>query len=308
MRSRLNQITITGHPGGGKTTAAKLLARELGWEYFYAGAVQRQLAAELGISTLEFNQRSETDPSLNLKIDAVYKELNESDKPLVIDARLAFHFMPRSFKVRFEVPVEVGAQRVFEYARREDEQYRDLEAAKHALAARRTSERAHYHTSYNIDVEDHEHFDLILDTAYSLPERNVSFVRSAFSLWYKGIRLPRQWTSPRSLMPTAVLTTNDEALIQSITQDIAANGFDILCPLKVATVGDQLYIIDGHKRAAAALGAGCDFIPVCVIEEGDAELGGKPVATFLESRLRADAKVAWKARIGNLPASGQPQD
>ena len=308
MRSRLNQITITGHPGGGKTTAAKLLARELGWEYFYTGAVQRQLAAELGISTLEFNQRSETDASLNHKIDAVYKDLNESDKPLVIDARLAFHFMPRSFKVRFEVPVEVGAQRIFEYARREDEQYRDLEAAKHALAARRTSERAHYHSSYDIDVEDHEHFDLILDTAYSLPERNVSFVRSAFSLWYKGIRLPRQWTSPRSVVPTAVLAAEDEVAVQTLIKDIAANGFDVLCPLKVATVGDQLYIIDGHKRAAAALAAGCDFIPVCLIREGEAELAGKTIAVFLETRLRADAKIEWKARISGLPAPGQPQD
>ena len=281
MRDRANQITITGHPGGGKTTAAKLLARELGWEYFYTGAVQRQLAADLGISTLEFNQRSETDPSLNKKIDEVYVKLNQSEKPMVIDARLAWHFMPRSFKVRFEVPVEVGAQRVFEFARREDEQYKDYEAAKTALAARRTSERTHYQSSYGIDVEDHDHFDLILDTAHSLPERNVSFVRAAFSLWYKGIRLPRDWSSPRSLLPTQATAQAED--VAPIEADIRARGFDTLQPINVGLRDEKLYIRDGHKRAAAALRAGCDFVPVV--------MNGAPSADLDSNGLAA----GWKA-------------
>lgn len=294
MRSRTNQITITGHPGGGKTTAAKLLAKELGWEYFYTGAVQRQLAADMGISTLEFNKRSETDLSLNKKIDEVYIELNKSQKPLVIDARLAWYFMPNSFKVRFEVPVAVGAQRVFEFARREDEQYRDLEAAAAALAERRRSERTHYHSSYGIDVEDHNHFDLILDTAYSLPERNVSFVRAAFSLWYKGIRLPKHWLSPQSLIPTRKLASVDQHEIENITKSILESGYDTLASITAVIEEDKIYIVDGHKRVAAALRAQCDFLPVVLIENGAELLRGHAVSDYIARHAVPEVLSEWK--------------
>jgi len=296
MRSRANQITISGHPGGGKTTAAKLLATELGWEYFYTGAVQRQLAAEMGISTLEFNVRSESDPSLNEKIDAVYIELNKSEKPMVVDARLAWHFMPGSFKVRFEVPVAIGAQRVFEFAQRKDEQYRDLDAAKRALAERRHSERTHYFTSYNIDVEAPEHFDLILDTAYSMPERNVSFVRAAFSLWYKGIRLPRHWFSPRSLLPTrGPGQAEDTTAIATLADNMAKNGFDILKPIIAVSHADHVYILDGHKRVAAAWKAGCDFLPVIFVSEGDELLRGYSPGDYVASMDEKQA-LEWQAQ------------
>ena len=294
MRNRSNQITITGHPGGGKTTAAKLLAKELGWEYFYTGAVQRQLAAEMGISTLEFNKRSETDLSLNKKIDEVYVELNQSQKPMVVDARLAWHFMPNSFKVRFEVPVAVGAQRVFEFARREDEQYRDLASAEQALAERRASERTHYRNSYGIDVEDHAHFDLILDTAYSLPERNVSFVRAAFSLWYKGIRLPKHWLSPKSMLPTRELTEADRTAVEDIAGLIIENGYDTLSPIMVVGDGEKVYVVDGHRRVAAALKAQCDFLPVLFVEDGAELIGGKKAADFLGGRKLPEALASWK--------------
>lgn len=294
MRNRTNQITITGHPGGGKTTAAKLLAKELGWEYFYTGAVQRQLAAEMGITTLEFNKRSESDLSLNKKIDEVYVELNKSQKPLVIDARLAWHFMPDSFKVRFEVPVAVGAQRVFEYARREDEQYRDLESAKQALAERRASERTHYRNSYGIDVEDPVHFDLILDTAHSLPERNVSFVRAAFSLWYKGIRLPKHWLSPQSLLPTQILQPTDRAALEPLVESIIDYGYDTLSPIVAVANGDETYIVDGHKRVAAALKAQCDFLPVIFVDSGADLLKGHTAADYVASHATPNVLAAWK--------------
>ena len=265
MRERRNQITLAGHPGGGKTTAAKLLATEMGWEYFNVGAVHRQLAAEMGMSTLEFNGLLEQQPELNHKVDAAFDGLNKSGQPMIVDARLGWHFMPHSFKVKFEVPIEVGAQRVFEYARRQDEQYRDFDSAKTALAARRTSERKHYMSAYKVDVEMPDNFDLILDTAHSLPERNVSFVRAAFSLWYKGIRLPRDWSSPKSLLPTGVLDSLDD--ISAIEADIRARGFDMLQPVSVGIHDERLYIVDGHKRVLAAQRAGCDFLPVTMVAD-----------------------------------------
>lgn len=299
MKNRANQITISGHPGGGKTTAAKLLAHEMGWEYFYTGAVQRQLAAEMGISTLEFNLRSETDPSLNEKVDSVYIDLNKSEKPMVVDARLAWHFMPTSFKVRFEVPVAIGAQRIFEYSRREDEQYRDLESAMRALAERRQSERTHYYKSYGLDVEDPEHFDLILDTAYSLPERNVSFVRAAFSLWYKGIRLPRQWSSPRSLLATCASGADGEATsIDTLAAAMSTKGFDTLTPILALNYAERIYILDGHKRVAAAWKAGCDFIPVIFAEEGDDALKGYTPQEFVASLGDQPHSANWQATYG----------
>ena len=295
MQTRPNLITVTGHPGAGKSTACKKLADEMGWEYFYTGMVMRKLGEDMGISIAEINKLAETDKSIDEKVDAVYAGLAKSERPLVIDARLAWHFLPNSFKVRFEVPVSIGAQRVLGADKRLGEQYRDLPTAMHTMAARRESERVHYRNSYGIqNVEDYNHFDLVLDTAYSTPDRNVSFVRSIFSLWQKGICLPKVWLSPKSLYPTSSIETISKAAVTDLSRQFAEHGYDTLQPVLGVMYADQVYVVDGHKRVSAALKVGCDFVPIVLLDEGSDMLRQKTHEMYVKSIVTPAIIAAWE--------------
>lgn len=48
-------ITISGDIGSGKSTTGKLLAKKLDYKYLSTGAIQRQIAEEMGMTTLELN-------------------------------------------------------------------------------------------------------------------------------------------------------------------------------------------------------------------------------------------------------------
>jgi CMP/dCMP kinase len=92
-------IALNGDLAGGKTTVGKLLASHFGVNLVTMGTVQRQIAAERGITTLELNQLSESDPAIDQLIDGTVVELGESGRSLVMDSRLSWHFIPRAFKV-----------------------------------------------------------------------------------------------------------------------------------------------------------------------------------------------------------------
>jgi len=45
-------ISISGLPGSGKSTVAKILAEKLGFERIYMGAIFRKMADQKGVSIL----------------------------------------------------------------------------------------------------------------------------------------------------------------------------------------------------------------------------------------------------------------
>ena len=51
------QISITGKLGSGKSTVCKMIRDRYDYEIFSTGAIQREVAREMGISTLELNKR-----------------------------------------------------------------------------------------------------------------------------------------------------------------------------------------------------------------------------------------------------------
>ncbi len=62
-------ITISGLPGSGKTTVARLVARDLGLEHVYAGDVFRKQAEAHGLSLEEYARRAEGDHSIDRALD-----------------------------------------------------------------------------------------------------------------------------------------------------------------------------------------------------------------------------------------------
>ena len=165
MNNSQQKITLTGDLGSGKSTVSRLLCEHTGFEYISTGKVQRQLAQALGLDTLEMNRRADTDPSIDEQIDGIFVALGHDPKGYVIDSRMAWFFLPDSFKVFLKTDVHVAVQRIVNDPDRNSEQYETIEEAVQKILARKASENARFLAKYGADCSDLNNFDLVIDTA-----------------------------------------------------------------------------------------------------------------------------------------------
>lgn len=176
-------ISISGRPGSGKSAVAKLLAARLGLDHVSAGDFMRDMAQEQGVSILELSRTAERDEVIDHEIDARTARLGETRDGFVMDARLAWHFLPSSMKVFLDVRPEVAAARIFGAGRRDETENIDVGATLQAIELRTQSERRRYQDYYGIDYLDHGHFDLVVDTSDRTLDEVVdviaAFVRSS---------------------------------------------------------------------------------------------------------------------------------
>lgn len=182
-------ITLAGYPGSGKSTTARSVAAELGYEHFSSGDLFRRLAKEHGINVLQANLLSERDPGLNLDslVDGRLQEIGQTQDELVVDSRTAWHWMPSSFKVFLDLDLQVGAARILrdmDKERRASEHVPDDPAEYAAqMKDRLDSESRRYRTLYGIDPYDMENYDLVVDTAAHGPNEVVKLVLNGFERW-----------------------------------------------------------------------------------------------------------------------------
>jgi len=161
-------ITIAGKLGSGKSTTAKRIIQELGYTHFSSGDFLRNVAESHGMTIKELILAAEKDPQIDVHIDQVVKDKgNEED--LVIDSRLAFHWIPESFKVYLDIHPDNAAERMFKdlesnEGRKRSENSSTLEDMKKNMIERHESDVRRYMKLYGINHTDHNHFDLVIDT------------------------------------------------------------------------------------------------------------------------------------------------
>lgn len=172
-------ITISGQLGSGKSTVAKMLAKQLKWQYYSTGMAQRMIAKKRGISTTQLNRLTITDPSIDYEIDAVFKNPPWGGKPCVVDSRLAWHFLPKSLKVCLLIDPKVAAKRVCAEKKRVSEHYSNEKEALTYLKKRSELEQAHFIKNYQLDITDVSQFDLVIDTTPLTPEEVCQKILSA---------------------------------------------------------------------------------------------------------------------------------
>lgn len=149
-------VTIGGEVASGKSTLARELASRLGFRHVSAGAIMREMAAEQGMSLLEFSSYAESHPEVDREIDDRQKKLASSGD-CVVEGRLSAHFLPADFKVWLTAELSERARR----ARGRGDREEDITAA---IKKRAKSERKRYIKFYNIDLNDTSIYDLVLDT------------------------------------------------------------------------------------------------------------------------------------------------
>ena len=165
-------ITIGGKPGSGKSTLAKLLAKKLGYAYYYMGGMRRKMAEERGITLHQLNTLGEREEWTDKEVDEYQRTLGQREDNFVIDGRTSYHFIPHALKIFIDVNPRVGAERVLHDVQKKDEQRTDedkglttVDAVMKSHDARVASDRVRYNKYYGIDVYDTSHYDFVLDTS-----------------------------------------------------------------------------------------------------------------------------------------------
>ena len=182
-------ITLAGFPGSGKSSTAKGVAEELGYEHFSSGDLFRKMAAERSISVEEINRAAETQKEIDLSVDRLLVKMGEEKENLVIDSRTAFHWIPGSFKVFLDLDPQAAAERTFAHIQTEGRASQTASSVEEVLEStmqRVASERKRYHDLYEIDVTDRSQFDLVVDTRTHDLKQVIAIVVAAYNEWLEN--------------------------------------------------------------------------------------------------------------------------
>src|SRR3989338_3476806 len=103
-------ITISGTPGSGKSTIARILAERLKAERIYVGGIRRELARKKGMTLEELNVYAQTHPETDVDVDKTAAEqakaLDKKGKIVIVEGRTQFYFLPSSLKMYISVSPE----------------------------------------------------------------------------------------------------------------------------------------------------------------------------------------------------------
>ena len=161
-------ITIGGLAGTGTTTTAELLSEKLDISYISAGFVFREMAAERGMSVLEFSEFAEGNDDIDKEIDKRQAQKASEAENLIVEGRLSAFFVDNAdLRVWLVTPFDVRSKRI---AERED---KTVEVAKEEIITREESEALRYMEIHNIDISNMDIYDIIINTDTFNPE-NVS--------------------------------------------------------------------------------------------------------------------------------------
>jgi cytidylate kinase len=167
----MSKITIFGLAGTGKTTAGKILASKLGYEYMSSGNIFRSYADELGLSLNEFEELSKTYDKYDKKLDDTVSEYGRTHDNFIFESRLAWHFIPDSFKISLVCDFEERIKRVANRENKSIDQVRDETIHREDLIRKRYSD---YYGINNFD--DNLNFDFVVDTVPNNAEMVVELI------------------------------------------------------------------------------------------------------------------------------------
>jgi CMP/dCMP kinase len=181
MENKQKIITIAGNLGSGKSTAGKAVASLLDYSHSSTGDKMRQMAEDMNVPLNELGKIAERDPSIDKALDDFNIELS-SKSNIVVDGRLAWFFIPKSFKVFLKIDPLIAAERILknkkENSDRHNEDSKPFDSVSDialSISKRLESEKKRYRDLYKIENHlDVSNYDLVIDTG--LPENSIERV------------------------------------------------------------------------------------------------------------------------------------
>ena len=169
-------ITISGNPGSGKSTVAKILVEKLNAKRVYAGGIMREMASERSMNLEAFQKLAKNDINIDKEIDQracdKAREYQKQGQDVVVEGRVQYHFLPESKKAYVYVEPKVGAERIFK-----DLQNKEVAAVRNQKIAdsieetmalteeREAGDADRYIKYYGTDHRKLENYELIVNSS-----------------------------------------------------------------------------------------------------------------------------------------------
>ena len=242
-------ITITGNLGSGKSSIGKVL-KEKGYEIVSTGNIFRELAMEKGLSVEEFNKQVNEatrrgDRSVDQMIDDTTARIGRERDNIMFDSRLAWNFVPDSFKVFVITDIDEASRRVFnDSVRANSESYESQEACKKALVHRQEMESVRFKEIYEIDYYDMSNYNFVIESTNAAPAEIAEEILSKMESYQKG-----EFTKLMELNPSSIFVGTE-----------AEKSGDII----VNELNGTWFIKSGVEKLSQAISEGRKFVSVKV--------------------------------------------
>ena len=111
-----------------------------------------------------------------------------TEERLVIDSRMAWRWMPSSFKVFLILDAQTAAERIFNHLQEEgrlSEDAKSVEEVRKSIARRFASERKRYAGLYGVNATDPINFDIVINTKHNDLKAVTAMLLAAYQAWHK---------------------------------------------------------------------------------------------------------------------------
>ncbi len=256
------KISLTGDLGSGKSTVSDLIVRLTGAEYYSTGRICRAIADKHGIDVVAMNRYMETHPEIDKEIDDGIAALSDVDRKMIIDSRMAWHFVRDTFRLYLSVDPDVSAARIFA-AGRSTENFSTVEETAKKIAERKESEKRRYLDLYHVDYTDLSNYSLVVDTTYATPTEVAELVLSVAEEWERDHKIKRAYICPSRLYYPEEGAPLDYVHDLACRLDLAEE----IPPVTVVEDNGKFYVTEGTPSALAYSLNDAVFVP-CLLKKG----------------------------------------
>lgn len=169
------KITISGLSGCGSTTACNNVSAALGLQV--VNYTMRNLAEELGKTFEQVQNDATGKPEYDFMVDDRLIKLADKAHDCVVASRLAgWLFDDADLRVWLSASLDTRAKRI---ASREG---KDFGQVRQATSIRDEQNQKRYKATYGVDINDHEGFDIIVNTEFLTASQVSSLIVAAANL------------------------------------------------------------------------------------------------------------------------------